>query len=122
MSNAINDLHEYLNEGETVECIVFGAWGWGDAPNEGGSWEPGYDEPEPPPVPFELRGKTLKPQDAYPYMLNWCFRGGFGAPECYATYIWTNERTIWVTQYDGATRLNSAPRHPQCVIPDMPGG
>lgn len=109
--NAYEDLQNYLEENETVEAIVFGPWGWY-----------GYCEPEPPPVPPDKRGQILTLEEAKPFMQDWSFYGGYGAPECYAVYIWTDQRIIWVTQYDGSTGLNSAPRNPQAVMPDMPGG
>ena len=123
MTNAYNDLINMLDQDEQVEAIVFGAWGWASAPRSSDEeWEPDSSEPEPPPVPFKLRGKTMTLEEARPYMQGWSFIGGFGAPDCYATYIWTNQRIIWVTQYDGATGLDSAPRYPHDCIPDMPGG
>lgn len=109
--DAYPELMMFLNEGETVEAIVFGEWGWG-----------GYSEPEPPFVPKEMQGKVLALADTRPLMAGWTFYCGYGAPECYAVNIWTNQRVIWVTQYDGSTTLNSAPRHPTALVPDMPGG
>lgn len=116
------ELREFMMEGEYVEAIVFGPWGWGSAPRDGQEWEYGHGEPSPPPVPFELRGKVLTLAEAEPYMQSWSFNGGYGAPDCYATNIWTNKRVIWVTQYDGSTNLDSAPRYPTASMPDMPGG
>lgn len=120
--SAASELREYLNEGEEVEAIVFGAWGWGQDPEPGKSWESGYAEPEPPPVPYDKRGVVLTMAEAEPMMQSWDFYGGFGAPECYAVNVWTNQRVIWVTQYDGSTTLSSAMRHPVAYFPDMPGG
>lgn len=119
---AYSDLVEALEDGEVVEALMFGPWGWGVAPREGNKWELGYDEPEPAPVPFEKRGVVLTLDEAKPYMQSWDFYGGYGAPDCYAAYIWTNHRVIWVTQYDGATTLSSAPRNPCDTMPEMPGG
>ena len=109
--SASNNLRDYLDVGETVEAIVFGAWGWG-----------GFEEPEPSHVPVEKRGVVLSWAEAEPLLHGWEFDGGYGAPECYAVYIWTNRRVIWVTQYDGATGLDSAPRNPVDIVPGMPGG
>ena len=120
--SAIEELKEYLNEGETVEGIVFGAWGWGSAPQEGEDWDVGYFEPDNIPVPYDMRGKVLTLEQAEPYMTGWNFFGGCGAPNCYATYVWTTQRVIWVTQYNGETELDSAPRNPLAMMPDMPGG
>ena len=120
--NAFDELTKELHEGETIEAIVFGAWGWGRVPNQNEAWQLSYDEPDPPPVPFEKRGVLLTADEAKPFMVGWSFYGGYGAPHCYAVHVWTNQRVLWVTQYDGSTRLNSAPRHPVAIIPDMPGG
>ena len=120
--SAYKDLIEYLEKDEEVEGIVFGPFGWGSAPEENEEWKRGFDEPNPPPVPLEKRGKVLTIKEARQFMEGWEFYGGFGGPESYAVYIWTNQRVIWVTQYDGATSLDSAPRNPLNIIPDMPGG
>jgi hypothetical protein len=107
--SAYNDLLEYLEPDEKVEALVFGEYGWG-----------GYGEGADP--IGEKRGTVLTLEEAEPLMQSWSFYGGYGSPDCYATYIWTNQRVIWVTQYDGSTRLSSAPRNPVACIPDMPGG
>jgi hypothetical protein len=119
---AYDELIAYLSDGEVVHAVVFGAWGWSSTPQPGAPWEPGYNEPDPPPVPFDKRGVVLSLEEARPFMGNWCFIGGYGAPECYAVRIWTTHRIIWVTQYDGATCFDSAPRNPIAHVPDMPGG
>jgi hypothetical protein len=119
--SAWTDLFEMLEDCEVVEAICFGPWGWGSAPDKGEKWEEGYREPTPPTVPFEKRGIALSPKDAEPMMQSWSFYGGGGSPDCYAAYIWTNKRVIWVTQYDGSTGLNSAPRNPLDTMPEMPG-
>lgn len=108
--NAYKDLIDYLEEGEVVDGIVFGEYGWG-----------GHRE-DTKFVPKDKQGVLLTLAQAEPMMDGWTYDGGYGAPECYATYVWTNKSVIWVTQYDGSTTLNSAPRHPVSCIPDMPGG
>ena len=120
--SAERELLEYLSDGEVVEAVVFGPWGWGSAPDDGKPWEPGYCEPEPPAVPYEKRGVVLSWEEARGLMQTWDFYGGYGAPDAYATYVWTNRRVIWVTQYDGSTSLSSAPRNPSPDMPNMPGG
>ena len=109
--NAHEELTEYLEDGEVIQGIVFGAFGWD-----------GFGEPQPPLVPSNKRGVVLSFEEAKPYMVGWSFYGGFGHPKCYACYIWTDKRVIWVTQYDGATNLDSAPRNPINIVPDMSGG
>lgn len=110
--NAWDDVQRHLGPDEEVEAAVFGEWGWGG----------GYLEPEPPPVPDEVQGKVLTPDEAKPLMDGWSFIGGYGAPECYAVRIWTNKQVLWITQYDGSTCLDSAPRDPENHMPNMPGG
>jgi hypothetical protein len=119
---AYGELMAEMQDGEAIEAIVFGPWGWGWGPAEGKEWTPGFSEPDPSPVPFALRGRVLTIEEAEPMMQSWSFFGGYGSPDCYATYIWTDRRVLWVTQYDGATGLSSAPRHPVSTMPDMPGG
>ena len=119
--SAWTDLQGELQEGEVVEVIVFGPWGWGIPPRDNENWEPGFLEPDETPIPFNMRGQMLTPSEARPMMQSWGFYGGFGSPACYATYIWTNQRVLFVTQYDGATSLDSVPRSPLSVMPDMPG-
>lgn len=109
--NAYDDLVGCLDSDEQVEAIVFGDWGWG------GTWEP-----QPPLVPADKRGIVLTLEEAKDYMDGWSFFGGYGSPECYAVCIWTNKRVVWVTQYDGSTELNGAPRNPCNYKPEMPGG
>lgn len=110
--SAYAELMKELEAGEKVEGIVFGKYGWG-----------GFGEDEiSDPIPQDKIGKLMTLDEARPYMQSWSFIGGFGSPDCYATYIWTNKRILWVTQYDGSTCLDSAPRNPVDCIPDMPGG
>jgi hypothetical protein len=109
--NALKDLTKFLEDGEVVEALVFGTWGWDN-----------YNAPAPNPVPKERQGQLLTLDEASPMMEGWSFYGGFGSPSCPAVYIWTNQRVIWVTQYDGSTRLSSAPRNPMACDPQMPGG
>jgi hypothetical protein len=117
MKNAAEEIVDELRKGEKIEAVVFGEWGWGRGPNE-----LGYNEPHPPPVPLNVRGKILTWRQAKPLMQTWRFSGGYGAPECYAVNIWTTHRVFWVTQYDGSTSLCSAERNPVEGLPGMPGG
>lgn len=109
--DAYQELMEYMEEGEVVEAIVFGKWGWD-----------GYREPKDIPIQKDMQGIVLTPEQAKPLMKGWTFHCGHGAPQSYAVNIWTNKRVFWVTQYDGATTLDSAPRNPTAYIPEMPGG
>lgn len=124
--SAYDDIISILEEGESVEGIVFGPFGWGRVPQDGETWDYGYGEPgeetgEEPPVPFDMRGKVLTLEEARPYMQGWSFYCGHGAPECYSAYIWTNKRIFWVSEYDGATKLDYMPRNPTDCMPVMSG-
>jgi len=108
--NAYDDLMKFLEKDEFVENIIFGDYGWS-----------GFGED----VKFinrNQKNKLMTIDEAKPLMNGWSFHGGFGSPDCYATYIWTNKRVIWVTQYDGSTNLDSMPRNPTVCKPGMPGG
>lgn len=110
---AYDELMEYLEEGEVVECVMFGGWGYGsDYYSDEGNIELAYDEPYEGHVPIEKRGKALTLEEAKPHMQNWSFNGGYGSPECYAVNIYTNQNIIYVHEYDGSTCLVSVNRNP----------
>ena len=110
--SAYREMMDCLEDGEIVEAITFGEWGWD-----------GYKEPKPPPIPSNMKGRVLTVDEAKPLMQDWKIYSGYGAPECYAIRVWTNTRILWVTQYDGSTRIDDSPRNPlDGYIPDMPGG
>ena len=100
--NAFDDIE--LLEDETIEAVVFGNFG---TPGDGGA---SYEID--PPIPKDVRKKVLTYEAAYPYGDGWKFKGGFGTSETYNVHIWTNQRVLFVHEYDGATCLESVPRHP----------
>lgn len=132
--DAYRELVARLHPNETVAAIVFGPWGWGTTPSKNHpEWELGFEEPTedgktPLLIPFEVRGKVLGRTQARHYMKGWSFYGGIGQPKCYATWIWTNQRVIWITQYNNQTSLSSMPITPiVCLrnsesMPYIPGG
>lgn len=105
MSNAYEQLLAALEPEESDEAILFGDWGW-----------TGYGEPEPPPVPEEMKGKPLTLEEAKPMMQSWSFVGGYGAPECYTVAVYTNNRIGYVSEYDGSTCLGWYSRHPEVGV------
>ena len=109
--NAYEELMDVLQPDETVEAVVFGDWGWG-----------GYSEPDVKPVSDKYKGRVMSLEEAGPLMRGWRFNGGFGSPDCYATFVWTNKRIFFVTQYDGSTVLDWIPRDPANLKPCMFGG
>ena len=56
--------------------------------------------------------RVLSWHEARP-LLDYDYDDGFGAPDCHAVYVWTEDKVLWVTQYDGATTNSSAPRNPR---------
>lgn len=109
MANLIVWIEE-LAGGELVEAVVIGEMGWGDYGKER---VPNYAE--------QPKGVLLSWEEAKRW-LNYDFSDGYGAPECNAVFVWTTNKVMWVTQYDGSTCMNSAPRNPVAVMPHMPGG
>jgi hypothetical protein len=90
--------------GETIIAVVVGEKGSGiKAPGENGpdivqSWE-------------EVRDGLDYQHDA-----------GFGGRECHSIYAWTAGRVLFVTEYDGATSVESVPRFPRAGKPQSMGG
>ena len=77
-------------------------------------------------IPAALLNRVLTPFEAAGHMHSWSLLGGFGRVKSYAMTAWTNQRVIWVTQYDGQTTLHSAPLVPPAFGSTfkcgMPGG
>lgn len=113
--NAYEELLAALEPGEEVRGIVFGNWGGTGYPAE----KLAYCEPPDRPVPVDARGRVLSLEEARPYMVGWSFDGGHGTAECYATWVWTDRRVIWVHEYDGSTHLSWMPRHPIECTPEL---
>lgn len=99
-----------IEDGEKIEAVVFGEFGWG-----------GYglaDEDERPRPP---KGKILTHDEAKPF-LDVEFYSGYGSPSTYAINVWTDKRVMFVTQYDGSTSMDWVYRNPTAYTPTMPGG
>ena len=108
--NAWDDLMQYLGDDESIEAVVFGSWGRDDS------------ELADLAIPFEKRNIVLSIEEAKSFLKReWRFKN-FQSLTCYAAYIWTNKRIIWVRTYDGATWLDSAPRNPEYCVPHLSGG
>ncbi len=56
-------------------------------------------------------GKVLSWEEAAP-LLDYPFYAGFGGAGCESAYAWTENLIIGVYEYDGATSVESLPRHP----------
>ena len=110
MYNFAQDIEEAA-DGDAIEAIVIGEFGWG-------GWG-GFDESNP--IPKDKRNVVLTWDQARP-LLDYQYHIGYGAPDCHAITVWTESKVMWVTQYDGATRVSTAPRHPIDHEPEMPGG
>lgn len=120
--SAYQELLDELRPDETVEAIVFGAWGTCLPPEGDEAWEleDVFGEPGPsPPVPLDKRGVLLTLDEARPFMEGWSFLYGYN--QAYATTIWTNHRILFVVEYDGTTWLDSVPLVPAAGLPKMYG-
>lgn len=77
-------------------------------------------------VPSSLLDRVLHPLEAAAHMQSWSVLGTYGNPSRYAMTAWTDQRVLWVTQYDGRTTLHSAPLWPPALGSpcrcQMPGG
>lgn len=101
-----------LANGEPIEAVVIGNMGWDDY---------GIEE-----IPAESRDesnwdKVISWEKAAP-LLDYDYDPGYGAPGCQAIVVWTPNKVMFVSQYDGATSLEYVPRHPIGHKPNMPGG
>lgn len=72
-------------------------------------------------LPDHLLNQILSWEAARP-LLDFDFGCGFGRPRCNPITAWTKHKVIFVSRYDGATSIQSVPRHPINHEPTMPGG
>lgn len=99
-------------DGDPVESVVIGNMGWSDykleylpeSAQDSNNWH-----------------KVL-PWSQAEKLVDYEFDSGYGSPGCQAITAWTQNKVIFVSQYDGATGICSVPRNPTDHIPDMPGG
>lgn len=98
-------------DGQPIIAVTIGRMGWDDDYNSENV--PNYDN-----MP---KNKVLPWEEAERW-LDYEFHSGYGAPGCQAIYAWTQDRVIFVSQYDGATSIRSIPRSPCDEEPIMPGG
>lgn len=106
----LKDWIEKEANGEPIEAVIIGKRGWREEEDE--------DE-----VRFrdQPRKRLLTWEEAKPW-LDYEFSSGYGSPQCNAIHAWTPSRVIFVSQYDGATGIESVPRNPSTDDPGMPGG
>lgn len=109
------DLLEVAGD-EPIEAVVIGGFGWGSFNDEDPYGADRIERKAP-----VRKGVVLTWAEAEP-MLDYEYSIGFGAPECDAVWAWTPTRVLFVSQYDGATGVESVPRNPVDGEPDMPGG
>ena len=65
--------------------------------------------------------RILSWEEAQP-LIDYSFDSSYGVPRCHAVTAWTRTRVIFVSQYNGATSIEYAPRNPTNHMPSMPGG
>ncbi len=100
--------------GEAIEAVVIGVCEKYD--NDPYAYTADIDT-----IPQSVKNKVMSWIDAEKY-LNYEYNAGFGGLGCHAIYVWTPQRIIFVSTYDGATKVCSVPRHPVDGEPIMPGG
>ncbi len=100
--DAWDELHEMLEDGETLECIIFGDHDYGSC---SGAADPGH-------VPVEARDRVMPIAEAEPYMRGWSTDTGYCGVGCYKLYAWSDRNVFFVSEYDSSTCLASIPRHP----------
>ena len=109
MTTFAEDIERAAGGAERIEAVVIGPFGWGSIDDDNQK------------IPRSKLGRVLSWHEARS-LLDYDYDDGFGAPDCHAVYVWTADEVLWVTQYDGATTIDSAPRNPRDCIPYMPGG
>lgn len=96
---------------EPIEAVVIGQMGWGDD----------YNSEDVPRYGEQPKGIVLSWDEAELWV-DYDFDDGHGAPGCNAIWAWTASRVIFISQYDGSTRVEWVPRSPVVGEPEMPGG
>lgn len=71
-------------------------------------------------VPPGLTRTVLTWEQARP-LLDYPYDNGFGVQDCHDVHVWTDERVVYVHEYDGATELEWLPRNPPPAAPDRGG-
>ena len=71
-------------------------------------------------VPLELRNIPVKWEEVREF-LDYEYNNGYGGADCHRVYVWTNSSIIVVSEYDGATGLQSFPRNPTAGEPSFAG-
>jgi len=107
MKTIWNDFSAELRDGEAVVAAVFGEW-------QGEGWQ-GF-------VPESMQGKPLTIDEAKPLMEGWHVDEEYGYAQCHPVVLWTNQRVIWLTIYDGSVGIDYAPRDPAPFMPSLSGG
>ncbi len=96
---------EEAAKGEPIDSVVIGTFG--------DSWLDDEDEVEGGPRP-------VLPWAAARSQLDYAYGTGYGGVECHAIYAWTQTRVLFVSEYDGSTKIASVPRNPTEGKPIFP--
>src|SRR5665648_1093277 len=91
---------ELASGGEVIDSAVIGGMGWSSY---------GADKRH---APGLARQGEVPPWSVARPLLDYEYDTGYGAPDCQAVHAWTAYRVIFVSQYDGSTRVTWVPRHP----------
>ena len=105
MANLRADLEGYeATFGEPIEAMVVGK-------HDRSSWNTA-------PLPDE---NVILSRDDGLAKVDQEYNAGYGGADCFPLYAWTKSRVFFVHEYDGATGVAWAPRHPMAVAPEFSG-
>jgi len=107
MANFLKDIMEALGT-EEVEAVCIGT-----------HYTQGQTRTEP---KFRKKYNRLVPWEEAQKILDYKYDSGYGGEDCHPLYLWTASRVLFVACYDGATWIESVPRHPEDCEPAYMGG
>ena len=104
--HAKQEILKMLAEGEVVEGVVIGAkcGCYSDYDDD----DEEYGEPAAPVLTWDEAGPQLQLFSGV---------GGFGSYGGRKTYVWTNTRVLFISEYDGSSCWNDVPRDPAACVP-----
>jgi hypothetical protein len=104
MANIRKWLEQFEQENkETIIAIVVG-------PHDDDRWEETDRRPE-------YQRDVVLTREQGLAILDVEYNNGYGGADCFPMYAWTEKSVLSISEYDGATSLNSFPRNPVNCTP-----